>query len=43
MAPEVVSKKPYSYEADMWSVGVVAFNLLFGKPPFYSNEKKKIY
>lgn len=37
MAPEVVSKKPYSYEADMWSIGVVAYNLLFGKPPFYSN------
>jgi len=35
MAPEIINKKKYCYEIDMWSVGVVAFTLLFGKTPFH--------
>eukprot|EP01084_Bolivina_argentea_P026350 48996_1 len=38
-APEVI-RGHYSYSADIWSVGVVAYILIFGFPPFYVNPKK---
>ena len=34
MAPEVLEERPYSYEADIWSIGVVYYSLLYGKEPF---------
>lgn len=34
MAPEVLNKKGYFATADWWSLGVVAYELLFGKRPY---------
>jgi serine/threonine kinase 32 len=34
MAPEILAKKGYTSTIDWWSLGVVAFELLFGKRPF---------
>lgn len=34
MAPEILSKRGYTCTIDWWSLGVVAFELLFGKRPF---------
>jgi len=33
-APEIIDKK-YAHSADMWSLGVVLFVMIFGYPPFY--------
>ena len=33
-APERLEKQPYSNKVDLWSVGVSAYELLFGKFPF---------
>lgn len=30
MAPDVLSKRGYSTSVDWWSLGIVAFELLFG-------------
>ena len=40
MAPEIIKRKKndsvhYSYEIDIWSSGIVAYNLLFGILPFH--------
>ncbi|KAI9491907.1 kinase-like domain-containing protein [Zychaea mexicana] len=34
MAPELVGKQGYSTSIDWWSLGVLAYELLFGKRPF---------
>ncbi|KAI8137703.1 kinase-like domain-containing protein, partial [Fennellomyces sp. T-0311] len=34
MAPEVLAKRGYGSSVDWWSLGVVCFELLFGKRPF---------
>ncbi|KAF0982756.1 hypothetical protein FDP41_010735 [Naegleria fowleri] len=33
-APEVISVQPYSFTADIWSLGCVMHELLFGKRPY---------
>ncbi|CEL97774.1 unnamed protein product [Vitrella brassicaformis CCMP3155] len=34
MAPEVLRYEPYDVKADLWSVGTILFELLYGVPPF---------
>ncbi|KAH9813584.1 kinase-like domain-containing protein [Melampsora americana] len=34
MAPEILAKRGYTSTIDWWSLGVVSFELLFGKRPF---------
>jgi polo-like kinase 1 len=44
MAPEVLdSKKGHSYEADIWSIGVLMFALLVGKGPFETTSINQTY
>jgi serine/threonine protein kinase len=42
MAPELVREESYTERVDVWSVGVVAFVLLTGKPPFMGRTKSAI-
>lgn len=42
MAPELVNRQPYNEKVDVWSLGVVMYQLLSGKTPFESNSIKKI-
>jgi serine/threonine-protein kinase ULK/ATG1 len=34
MAPEVLNGNDYGNKADIWSIGTVFYELLFGKPPY---------
>ncbi|KAJ7224408.1 kinase-like domain-containing protein [Mycena pura] len=34
MAPEILTKRGYSYQIDWWSLGVCAYELIFGRRPF---------
>ncbi|KAJ7449517.1 kinase-like domain-containing protein [Mycena latifolia] len=34
MAPEILTKRGYSYNIDWWSLGVCAYELIFGRRPF---------
>lgn len=42
MAPEVINRVPYSYKADMFSVGVISYMLLSGCKPFWAKTRKEI-
>ena len=43
MAPEIVLEKKYSYPGDIWSYGVMVFDLLVGEPPFQSDTRVETY
>ncbi|XP_065762785.1 serine/threonine-protein kinase ULK3 isoform X3 [Muntiacus reevesi] len=38
MAPEMVCQRQYDAHVDLWSVGVILYEALFGQPPFASRS-----
>ena len=53
MAPEIVNKRDYTYKSDLWSVGIIMYEMLHGYTPFnvtnfidlikQINKKNKFY
>jgi serine/threonine protein kinase len=43
VAPEIILGEEYTKAVDFWSLGVVLYEMLFGVPPFYSEEAMGIY
>ena len=44
IAPEILEgKSGHSYEVDIWSLGVIIYTLIIGKPPFETNNVKETY
>lgn len=43
MAPEVVNKSPYSKAVDWWSFGAIIYEMLSGLPPFYTENREKLF
>jgi serine/threonine protein kinase len=45
IAPEILfdTQNGHSFEVDIWSLGVVMYTLLIGKPPFQTKDVKAIY
>lgn len=42
MAPEVLLNKPQSYEVDYFALGVITYELVFGKRPYKGHNRKEI-
>jgi len=47
IAPEIIDgnkeKRGHSFEVDIWSMGVICYTLLVGKPPYESKDVKSTY
>ena len=44
IAPEILDgKQGHSYEVDIWSLGVIIYTLIIGKPPFETSDVKTTY
>lgn len=43
VAPEIVRGLKYGKEVDMWSLGVIAFILLGGYPPFHDDDQDELF
>ncbi len=43
LPPEIVLKKQYGNEVDIWSIGIIAYELLFRETPFLAGSEKEIW
>ncbi|XP_011643555.1 aurora kinase C-like [Pogonomyrmex barbatus] len=43
LPPEMVSGKTHNHTVDFWSVGVLCYECLVGKPPFYAATNNETY
>lgn len=39
MAPEIMENRTYNEKCDLWSLGIVIYQLLFGSNPFFTKDK----
>ena len=42
MAPEIIFKQKYDAKADLWSIGVILYECLFGKAPYSSKTLQEL-
>jgi len=42
MAPEILSGKPYNSKADIWSIGIIFYELLYGYCPFEERTMQRL-
>ena len=42
MAPEILLKKKYDARVDIWSVGVIMYECLFGRAPYSSSNFREL-
>jgi calcium-dependent protein kinase len=43
IAPEIIRERLYTEAGDVWSLGVLAYILLCGYPPFYADNNAELY
>ena len=42
MAPEILEKRRYNDKADIWSLGVLLYEMYTGSPPFKARSKREL-
>lgn len=43
IAPEIVNQMGHDRNVDWWSIGILAFEMLFGVTPFFNRDKNVLY
>lgn len=42
MSPQILAKEPYNSKCDIWSVGVLFYELLYGRHPWKGKGLKEL-
>lgn len=42
MAPELVQEHPYTEKIDIWSLGIILYELYYGRPPYFTDSIYKL-
>ena len=42
VAPEIVEETGHNKNVDIWCFGILIYEMVFGNPPFYNNNKKEL-
>ena len=42
LSPEILEEKEYDKNSDWWSLGIIIYELLFGIPPFFEENKEQL-
>jgi serine/threonine-protein kinase ULK2 len=43
MAPEIFQGHDYDYKADLWSIGCIYWEMLFGVPPYRGSSQRELF
>ncbi|KAA8493827.1 Serine/threonine-protein kinase CBK1 [Porphyridium purpureum] len=43
VAPEMLSGKPYGQSIDVWAFGILMYEVLCGRTPFYAEDRDEVY
>jgi serine/threonine kinase 38 len=43
IAPEIFQRKGYDHTVDLWSIGIILYEMVVGYPPFFSDEPAETY
>lgn len=43
MAPEIIQHEPYGAPVDWWALGILTYQMLFGFPTFFHNNRNEMY
>ena len=43
LAPEIIRQQGHSLEVDWWSLGILIFEMVVGRPPFFSNNQHQLF
>lgn len=42
MSAEMIAGKPYSFSTDLWSLGIILYDMLLGHPPFRGKNRAQL-
>ena len=43
LAPEVLKKEGHGFAVDWWTLGCIMFEMFTGLPPYYSEDRQKLF
>lgn len=43
MAPDIFTNQQYNSRVDLWSLGAITYELIVGRPPFYSTNSRQLF
>ncbi|CAD8139920.1 unnamed protein product [Paramecium pentaurelia] len=43
LAPEIIKQNGHSFEVDWWSFGILIYEMLVGRPPFFSQSQSQLF